>query len=555
MMINLKRQSAVRIGSISDGPEVVYARWKKISIEMDFANGKSRDGPLIFHMRDGPPGVAGPSGGTGPPAMNTGSGPPQSTDPPMEWQIRKQTLKRFEAMRESLETKENLNTNNLNKVNKEENIMKTRNRNKLLCLALAGSCSLFGASNALAAAGDTIANRATLSYDVGAVNQTVIESGTGAGNSTPGVGSGSDTNFIEDRLINFDVVRGGATGTVVPGGTLQSVQYTLTNNGNGAQGFLLKGLNNPDGTADPFGGTNDEFDGSSVQTFVEDGTTPGFQPAEDTAAFVATLAAGASVDVYVVSTIPLVDSGANPLVNGNVAVMTLVAQAAINGSTGIAADAIVADDNGNTSPGGTGFTNGTANVTAGVAASIADDPSTEQTVFGDAAGTQDGTGAAGAASNAQHADDSSYTVQTAALTVTKASAALWDPVNLATNPKSIPGGYVRYTITIANGAGAANADLTTLSDVLAAALDLDPDFGDGTAANNPTNAVGDSVQITHVNNAVTNFCTGAADADGCTYAGGPGGTLSVDINAVMGAADAQLAAGESLTITFNVIVQ
>ncbi len=433
--------------------------------------------------------------------------------------------------------------------------MKTSKRNKLLGLALTGGFGLFGATNALAAAGDTISNTATLGYDVGGTAQTVIESGTGAGNSTPGVGQGSPTEFLEDRVINFTVVRGGATGIAVPGATLQSVQFTLTNTGNGSQGFLLKGLNNPDGTADPFGGTADEFDATSVQTFVESGATPGFQPAEDTAAFVATLASAASVDVYVVSTIPLNDSGGNPLVNTNVGVMTLVAQAAIPGSTGIAADAIIADDNGNTSPGGTGFTNGTADVSAGTAVTNADDPAVENIVFNDAAGTLDGTGAAGVAQNAQHADNSSYTIQAAALTVTKASVALWDPINLATSPKSVPGGYVRYTITIANAAGAANADLTTLQDVLAAALDLDPDFTDGTAANNPTSAAGDSIQITHVDNAVTNYCTAAADADGCDYSGGAGGTLDVDINAVMGAVDAQLAAGESLTITFNVIVQ
>lgn len=441
--------------------------------------------------------------------------------------------------------------------------MKTSNRNKLISLALAGSFSLFGASNASAAAGDTIQNFATLSYDVGGANQEVIESGDGAGNSVPGVGVatalGLETEFIEDRLINFDVVRFGATGDAVPSGTLQPVTFNLTNNGNAAQGFLLKGLNNADGTADPWAGTNDEFDATLVQTFVENGLQGGYQSSgvnQDTAAFVATLASGANVEVYVVSTMPLNDTGGNPLVNGNVAVMTLVAQAAIDGSTGIAADAIVADDNQHASPGGNGFTNATANVTAGVAGPpTADDPTNEEVVFGDAIGTQDGTGAADVASNAQHSDDSSYTIQSAILTVTKASVALWDPVNLDSNPKSFPGAYVRYTITIANAAGAADADLTTLSDALAAALDLDPDFTDGTAANNPTNAAGDSIEITHVDNAVTVYCTGAADVDSCDYVGGPGGTISVDINAEMGAADAQLAAGESLTISFNVIVQ
>lgn len=437
--------------------------------------------------------------------------------------------------------------------------MKTSKRNKLLGLALTGSLSLLSAQSVYAAAGDTISNRATLNYAVGGANQTLIESGTGAGNSTPGATNGTDTDFVEDRIINFDVVRIGATGDAVPGATLQPVAFTLTNNGNAAQGFLLKGLNNADGTADPWGGTNDEFDATLVETYVEDGTTPGsYQPLEDTAAFVATLAAGASVDVYVVSTIPLNDTGGNPLVNGNVAVMSLVAQAAANNTTGVAGDAIVADDNQHASPGGNGFTNGTANVTAGVAGPVTpDDPTNEEVVFGDAAGTQDGTGtpAADTASNAQHSDDSSYTIATAALNVTKASTAWWDPVNLNVNPKSFPTAYVRYTITVEN-TGTVAADLTTLSDVLPATLDLDPDLGDGTAGNAPTVGAGVSVAVTHVDNAVTNTCTGAADPDGCTYAGGPGGTLTVDINAVMGGApDAQLGAGESLTIVFNVIVQ
>jgi len=54
----------------------------------------NRDGPLIFHMRDGPPKVTGPPGGTGPPLTATGSGPPKTTGPPMEWLVRKKSLKR-----------------------------------------------------------------------------------------------------------------------------------------------------------------------------------------------------------------------------------------------------------------------------------------------------------------------------------------------------------------------------------------------------------------------------------------------------------------------------
>ncbi|MBN4063351.1 hypothetical protein JYT79_01075 [Cardiobacterium sp. AH-315-I02] len=427
--------------------------------------------------------------------------------------------------------------------------MKTSKRNRLLGLALVSSCSLFSANNVLAAAGDDIANRATISFSVGGAAQTDIGSSP-TGNTS---GAGTDTVFKEDRVINFTVVRGGATSQAVPNAILQAVEYTLTNNGNGDQGFLLKGLNNADATVDPHGGSTDIFEPTSVQTFIENGTNPGFQFAEDTVAFVATLAPLANQVVYVVSSIPLTQSdGTTALLNNDVAVMTLVAQVAVSPSTGIAADAIANDDNGNVSPGGNGFTNATANVAAGTVNNIADDPATEQVVFNDAAGTQNGAGGTGAIKNAQHADDSSYTIQTATLTVTKTSTALWDPVNNASNPKSIPGAYVTYSVSIVNAVGAADAALTTLSDVLPATLALDPDFVTNDGAT-PTSAAGAGIRV--VKGATTIFCTGAADADGCAYTGGVGGTITVDLSHATFAAIMPLAGNETVTVEFNAIVQ
>jgi len=436
--------------------------------------------------------------------------------------------------------------------------MKTSKRNKLLSLALAGSCSLFGASNALADAGDPILNRATLNYDVGSAPQTLIESGTGAGNTTPGIGAGTDTSFIEDRVVNFTVADSGVTGNAVPGGTLQATAFTITNNSNVALDFLLRGLNNADGTADPQGGTVDEFDASAIQTFVEDNTTPGFQPAEDTAVFVGALPEGSVATVYVVSTIPLVDSTTNPLVNTNVAVMSLVAQAATGGA-GDGTGAIMRDDNGNVSPGDGGagaFSNGTATLTTVAASNTPDASGVMDTVFNEPLiATQNGTGVADDAvnPNGQHSDDNSYTIQTAVLTVAKTSAAVWDPVNLDSNAKSIPGGYVGYTISISNAALAADADLTTLSDDLPPTLDLDPDFGDGTAANNPTNALGDGIEV--VKGATTIYCTGASDGDGCDYTAGPGGVITVDFENATFAGIMPLAASETVDVNFNAIVQ
>lgn len=58
----------------------------------------NRDGPLIFHMRDGSPHVTGPPGGTVPPEELSGAtGPPPTKDPPMEWLVRKK-LKNRESL-------------------------------------------------------------------------------------------------------------------------------------------------------------------------------------------------------------------------------------------------------------------------------------------------------------------------------------------------------------------------------------------------------------------------------------------------------------------------
>ena len=435
--------------------------------------------------------------------------------------------------------------------------MKTSNRNKLLGLALTGSFSLLGASNAFAAADDLITNRATLNYEVSGTAQTLIES-SDAGNSTAGVGNGGNTSFREDKKILFTVAHNGSTGSVATGGTGQSVTYTLTNSGNSSQGFLLKGINSTLTAVDPHGGTNDAFDASAITTFVEEGTTPGYQVGEDTVAYVASLAAAASIEVHVVSTIP------GALADDVVAVMTLIAHVATDGSDGTAGTAIVRDDNSHESLGGNGFTNGTADITAGVnIAAIPDDPTNMETVFADLAGEADGTGVADNASTAVHSAVSSYTVQSAVITVQKTSVTLRDPINGSSNPKSIPGAYVTYTVTVSN-AGPADADLTTLADDLVAALLLDQDFVN--AAGAASNAAGDSIEIIHVDNATTLYCTGDlndTDSDGCGYTAASlvtaGGVVDVDIFEAMSegaaAADATLAAGESLTIKFNVIVQ
>ena len=402
--------------------------------------------------------------------------------------------------------------------------MKNRNHKRLLGLVFAGSMAALQAPAVFAAAGDTISNTVTLSYDVGGVAQSDITS--------------APVSFIEDRVINFTVTEGGIAGTtsVAPGGTA-GVTYLVTNNSNATLDFSLTALQ----------GTADNFDTGAVSFFLESGATPGYQAAEDTTSvtFLDEVAAGGSVEVHAVATMP----AGQP--NGDVANITLVAQAAEGGAAAVQGADITNDDNGNTSPGGT-------------ASNTADDPNAMDTVFNDPAGTLDSTGAPDVARNGQHSADDSFTIAAAVLTVTKTSAALWDPVNANSNPKSIPGGYVTYSVTIANDAGAgASADLTTLADTLAAALDMDPDFVTNAGPGNPTSAAGAGFEIdttgTARPSAGLSYCTGAADADGCSYSGGPGGNISVNLATEMGAeagyTAGELQPGESVVVRFNVIVQ
>ncbi|MCK4833308.1 MAG: hypothetical protein KAT12_00985 [Gammaproteobacteria bacterium] len=466
--------------------------------------------------------------------------------------------------------------------------MKTSKRNKLLSLALTGGLGLFSASNAFAAANDDISNTATLSYEVGTVLQTVIESAGGVGNATPGVGAGTPTLFKEDRVVNFTVVReAGASRPVAPGSTdvtANAVPFLIQNLGNAPLGFLLKGVHNLAGT-DPYTAGTDIFTPINIRTYVDINDDGIYTLAGDGAVeFVGSLSATPGVNfvrVFVISDIPTLRTAGTGIQDNDLAVVSLVAQVSVDGTTGIAADAIVSDDNGNTSPGGTFSVAGL--VGPGAVVDIIDDPATMQTVFNDPAGTEDGAGTApGVIQNGQHADASSYIIQTAALTVAKSSEVIYDPLNLdsftAGNfPKAIPTAYIQYTITVTNDpAAGASADLTTLVDAIAvtgtAAVALDVNLLDsgkalGATLNFPGDEEGGLVTAVRVDTLGTarpsqglSYCLSAV-ADGCTYSGGLNGSVSVDFSAVAGMAveagytAGELKPGESVEIVFNVIVQ
>src|SRR5690606_5010178 len=130
------------------------------------------------------------------------------------------------------------------------------------------------------------------------------------------------------------------------------------------------------------------------RVFVDSNGNGTYDAGTDTATAIDTLAADASVVVFIVADVP------GTTTNGQFANVQLSARAALPGTAGATL----------------------ATETAG-----ADTPGAVDTVFGDAA--RDATEVA--------ADQ--YAIESAALTVAKTSAVVEDPHNGTTNPKAIPG--------------------------------------------------------------------------------------------------------------------
>ena len=282
------------------------------------------------------------------------------------------------------------------------------------------------------AAGTDINNRATVNYQVGSVAQTPVESSP-TGNSTPGVGNGSNTTFETDRALDLLVtgVDASQSVSVTSGQTAAVLRFTVRNEGNGTQDFSLVATNRS-GSSSEWTGT-DNFDPSSFSVFVDANGNNAYDAGTDIATYIDELAADATRSVFIVATIPLAQ------LNDDIAALTLRAQVAVGGGAGSQGADITSDD-----------------------AGVADNPATIQNVFRDDAGDN-----GDAALNGRHADTERYLVQVARLTVAKTSVVVSDPVNGATNPKAIPGARVRYTITVTNS-GATSATSVELTDPIPA---------------------------------------------------------------------------------------
>jgi len=421
--------------------------------------------------------------------------------------------------------------------------MKTPIKNTLahpvlaVVLAMAGM-SAGGAAHAIAipppsstAAGTAITNLATLTYSVGGAAQTAIGSST-AGNTT---GAGTPTSFVVDNKINLLVATTDTTFvSVVPGLTgvagsnpnskFQVTTFTVTNTGNSVQDYSLAADNLGTGTS-LFG--TDNFDGTSCVARVESGGTAGYD-ATDTATFIDELPADGVRTVYVICAIPVAR------VNNDVAVVSLTATALVGGGSGMGA-ALAETPGANT---------------AGI-----------DIVFADGAGTDD------LVRDAKHSARSTFKVVTATLTVTKLVAPVCDPFNGSTNPKNIPGAFVRYTITIAN-TGAASATLSTVGDTLTNLVTFDANLITGAgvpaattcsvANGTATSAAGSGflVPVVGTRAGFPKYFTTTSTVDGIDLSGG--NAVNVNFGQVLpveaGYTAGELKANESVSVIYQVLI-
>jgi uncharacterized repeat protein (TIGR01451 family) len=347
---------------------------------------------------------------------------------------------------------------------------------KIQLLASAGLMAVagFAASPALAegtAAGTTITNNVTLNYRVGGVDQPEVT---------------ASNSFTVDRRINLSVAKVGATTTQVSPGQQNAVTTFMVTNASNAALDLALSASQLSGGAAAHGGT-DNFDVGNVRIYVDTNNNGAFDAADQIVTYLDQVAADDSRRVFVVANVPLGRA------TGDVAGVRLTAtahEATAAGSLG----ALVVQTSG-------------AN-TEGV-----------DTVFAD-------TNANGnVARDGQHFAESDYTVLAAALTLSKSSRIVSDPLNGTTDPKAIPGAIVEYCIAVANAAGSATATNIAVSDVLPSQTTYVSAFG------------------IRVNGTVTGSTCNADGAAGGSFAAG---TVSATLS--------DIAAGVTRTVLFRVTV-
>ena len=364
--------------------------------------------------------------------------------------------------------------------------------NQLLAAASALAMSALAASPAFAAgtaAGSNIVNNVTVNYQVGGVSQTAVA---------------ASNTFVVDRKISLTVIdQDGVTTPVSPGQTNAVTTFRVTNTSNATLDLGLSIVQQVGGAGAH--ANTDNFDATTPTIWINTGPSVGsatYDPANSVqVTYLDDIAADGFKYVFVLGSIPIAR------VTGDVAAVTLTAQAlnpgALQGSlAGVGVQGSVATND-----------SGTANNAATTATPGMD------TVFADTAGATD------AVTDGRHSAKDDWTVSAAALTVTKLSKIISDPISGTTNPKMIPGATVEYCIQVANAAGGSAATSVAISDPL------------------PSQTTYDSVYGIFLNGTVTGgVCNTNGTAGGSFSAGTVSGTL------------ASVAAGATSTLYFRATV-
>lgn len=274
-------------------------------------------------------------------------------------------------------------------------------------------------------AGTQITNTVTVNYKVGGVDQVQEE---------------ASNTFTVDRVIDFVITEVGSTQTSVSPGETQAVTvFQATNNSNTAIDIGLSATQQSGGASAFLGGT-DTFDSTNTKIYIDVNGDGLLDAGDQLVTYIDELAAGATVQLLVVSDIPVTQT------NGDIATVIL---------TGTAKEA------------------GTANTEGAIITQTAgaDDANNMDTVFADGAGaidsSRDGVFSA--------RDD--YAVLAAQFDVFKLSRIVSDPINGTNDPKAIPGATVEYCIAVTNAADGAEATNVIITDVVPGDLTYSSTFG------------------------------------------------------------------------------
>lgn len=348
-------------------------------------------------------------------------------------------------------------------------------------------------------AGTIVSNQATVTYDVGTVTQTPIESDP-LGNSVPG--AGNPTEFLVDRRVNFTLTQVSGTLTdVAPGDASVWVDFLLTNTTNSTLDFNLS-VANLASLADVRGLGTDSNDvtlpplaaATSISVSADTVANGDPDPVLNGPTFVDDLAEDQAIRIRVWADAPLT------LVNADVA--------------GVQLDATAADPT------------TTVNLEETAGADVANQI---DNVFANVSGA-DGNG------NATEVSVDGFNVISAALEITKIYTVVAGDLG---SGKPIPGATVEYTITVDNTNGDDSADSVTITDI----IDPDVTFVD------EAYGVGQDVNI---NGAFCNADATDADNDGCSL-----DVVGTDLTLVVGDnvdLTIDVAAATSYTITFQVVI-